>query len=113
MTRSACVMRTPATVEVDTLRVEVVEVVLSWSVAAPFVEDALRGAAVLSAPFLAAAFAPRAGASSRTGGMVATSRRTAFAGLSSRRPSNDGWRRLPSGVHSEKLISATSSGLTQ
>src|SRR5499426_3616616 len=42
-----------------------------------------------------------------------SSRTTEAAGLSLRRPRKDGWRIRPSSVHSLKLTSATSSGLTQ
>ncbi len=41
------------------------------------------------------------------------SRTTSFAGLSSRKPWNDGCRKRPSDVHSVNSTSATSSGFTQ
>ncbi len=46
-------------------------------------------------------------------GASASSRTICLAGLSSRSASKLAWRMLPSGVHSAKLTSATSCGLTQ
>src|SRR4051812_33866396 len=46
-------------------------------------------------------------------GEFGISRTTSFAGLSSRRPWNDGCRRRSSEVHSLNTISPTSSGFTQ
>ena len=53
------------------------------------------------------------GAARRSASCAGCSRTTSRARLSSRRPSNDGWRSVPSRVHSVNVTSPTSSGLTQ
>src|SRR6185312_9949197 len=60
--------------------------------------------------FVRALFGP---AGAAPGAAAARSRTTSAAFLSSRRPMNDGWRSVPSLVHSVNAISATSDGFTQ
>ena len=92
MTRSGCEMRTPSTSAVPAL-------------AAIFL--------AAGADFVVDVFVVAVTAFSEVGGAFARSRPTSLACLSSRRPWNDAWRMLPSGVHSANAISATRRGLTQ
>src|ERR1700712_5657611 len=99
MTRSGCVTRTPSTSAVPAF---------AFAAVVLGVAAGLAGADIVSANvFLVVT------AFSEVGGALARSRPTDLASLSSRRPWYDAWRTLPSGVHSAKLISATSLGLTQ